>query len=97
MKSKNLKVVNLDCPMCAGKLEVSLKNINGLENVNVDFLLQKISFDYTNDTSLESALTLINNFEEVKVLSASIRFSLNICSTSNLAFDFKDFILYLFL
>ena len=69
MKSKNLKVVNLDCPMCAGKLETSLKNINGLSNVNVDFLLQKVSFDYDALSVLEEALTLINSFEEVKVLS----------------------------
>ena len=69
MKSKNLKVVNLDCPMCAGKLETSLKNINGLSNVNVDFLLQKVSFDYDALSVLEEALALINSFEEVKVLS----------------------------
>jgi copper chaperone CopZ len=72
MKDKILKVSNLDCPMCADKLETSLKAINGVGSVNVDFLLQKISVSYTTDGVLKEVIDFINNFEEVKVKAADI-------------------------
>ena len=40
------KIKNLDCPNCARELEEELSNIDGVDNVRVDFINQIVSFNY---------------------------------------------------
>lgn len=39
---KVFKIENLDCAVCASKMEEGISKIDGVENVSVSFLTQKI-------------------------------------------------------
>ncbi len=45
MKNYNFKMRNLDCANCANELERALQKIDILVNVNISFIMQKLSFD----------------------------------------------------
>ena len=45
MKTK-FKIKGLDCANCAANLERRIEKINGIEGVNINFLTQKMEFEY---------------------------------------------------
>lgn len=45
MKSK-FNIKGLDCANCASNLEIAIKKIDGVENVVVNFITQKMEIDY---------------------------------------------------
>ena len=66
------KIKNLDCPNCARELEEELSNIDGVDNVRVDFINQIVSFNYDNSDVIDIVKDKINNFEEVKVVEETV-------------------------
>ncbi len=42
---KIFKVVNLDCPDCAAKMERNIRKIKGVNEASVNFMGQKITLD----------------------------------------------------
>lgn len=42
---KTFRLENLDCANCAAKMEESLKKIEGISDVNISFMSQKLSFE----------------------------------------------------
>ena len=67
MKTK-ISITGLDCAVCAGELQELLEKIEGVNEVNVSLVDQKVFLDYECDTVLTSAKEAINGFEEVRVL-----------------------------
>ena len=45
MKSK-FKIRGLDCANCASQLERTIQKIEGIEIVNINFLTEKMEFEY---------------------------------------------------
>ncbi len=65
---KTIKVVGLDCPVCAETLEKILRKTEGITEAKVGYPLGKIELQYDSESALERALHAINTFEEVRVL-----------------------------
>ena len=42
----NFKIMNLDCANCALELEREIKKIDGIKDVNINFILQKMKLEY---------------------------------------------------
>lgn len=42
---KRFKLINLDCANCAAKMEAAIKNIDGVNDASVSFLMQKLTLD----------------------------------------------------
>lgn len=59
MKRYKFKIQNLDCVNCANELESKLKKIDGIENVSISFMMQKLSFECEEEM-------IMNKLEEVK-------------------------------
>lgn len=59
MKKYKFKIQNLDCANCANELESKLKKIEGIENVSISFMMQKLSFECEEET-------IMNKLEEIK-------------------------------
>ncbi len=45
MKNYKFKIEGLDCPNCARELEEELQEITDIENISINFMTQKLSFD----------------------------------------------------
>lgn len=54
MKSK-LKIKGLDCANCAAELERAIQKLDGVENVNISFMTQKMELEY-NETRKEEII-----------------------------------------
>ncbi len=52
MKSK-FKIEGLDCANCANELENELGKIEGIENVSINFLMQKMELEYKEENKEE--------------------------------------------
>lgn len=65
---KIIDITGLDCAECASELEEELEEIEGVKNVSVSFVTQKISLEYENEFALEKVIDKANHFEEVKVI-----------------------------
>lgn len=63
-----LKIENLDCPNCAKELEEEISKINGIDEVEVDFINQKVRFRTNEKMLIENVKFTCNHFEEVKVV-----------------------------
>lgn len=66
-----IKIRNLDCAACALELQDELKEIKGVEEVQVDFMTQRVSLVLADDTAKESeekARYAISHFEEVEIV-----------------------------
>lgn len=46
---KKFKLQNLDCANCAAKIEEKIKNIDGVKNASVSFMLQKLVIEAEGD------------------------------------------------
>ena len=62
------KIEGLDCANCARELEEELSKTQGVKDVRVDFMAQKVYVSCDADT-LEEVKRKCNNFEEVKVVA----------------------------
>lgn len=49
---KKFKLENLDCANCAAKMEEAIKKIDGVNDVNVSFMMQKMTID-ANDENFD--------------------------------------------
>lgn len=45
MKHYKFKILNLDCANCANELERSLQKLDIIENVAINFMTQKLTFE----------------------------------------------------
>lgn len=52
MKSK-FKIEGLDCANCASELENKLGKIEGIENVSINFFMQKMELEYKEENKEE--------------------------------------------
>ena len=50
---KSYKLENLDCAVCAQKIENKVKKLDGIEDVNVSFMLSKMTVDYKDKIDVE--------------------------------------------
>ena len=63
---KTFKLMDLDCAHCASKIEGAVKKINGVTNVEVHFLSQKMVLEAADDRIqeiAEEAVRLIKKIE----------------------------------
>lgn len=63
---KTVKLMDLDCAHCAAKIENEVKKLDGVDNVNVNFLSQKMvveAGDDRMDAVLKQAKKLIKKIE----------------------------------
>ena len=63
----NFKIEGLDCANCARELEEEISKIEGVKEVTVDFMAQKVYVECDGAT-LEKVKDVCNHFEEVKVV-----------------------------
>lgn len=56
----------LDCANCAAKIEESIKKIDGITNVSVNFITTKLNFacEKLNDDTLNKIRNVINKIED---------------------------------
>ena len=52
---KKFKLVDLDCAICAAKMEGAIKKIDGVNDATVSFLTQKLTLD-AEDARFEAVL-----------------------------------------
>ncbi len=65
---KTLRLQGLDCAHCATKLEEELAVLDGVINVAVAFVAQKLTVEYDSDEALQRVIDTVNQFEEVRVI-----------------------------
>lgn len=42
---KTFKLENLDCASCAAKMEDAIQKLDGVTNVNINFIMQKLTLE----------------------------------------------------
>lgn len=57
-----LPVEGMTCASCVARVEKSLKKIEGIENVSVNFATEKVSFDIGKNTNIEQAVDAIGKY-----------------------------------
>ena len=62
---KSFKLDEIDCAVCAGKLEDAIKKLDGVTDAKVNFLTQKLPLEATDETFEDV-------FESVVKLTADI-------------------------
>lgn len=67
MKRREYYLENMNCPSCAVKIENELKEIDGVENVNVDFLGQRIIVKSENDIFRDAVSVVKSHESEAEV------------------------------
>lgn len=63
---KVFKLDEIDCAVCAGKLEDAIKKLDGVEDVKINFLTQKLTLvadDANFDTVLDAVVKLTASIE----------------------------------
>ena len=65
--NKIIKIEGLDCANCARELEEEIEKLDGVREVTVDFMAQKVIVD-CDESTLERVKYTCNHFEEVKVV-----------------------------
>ena len=63
---KTIKLIDLDCGHCAAKIENAVKKIDGVTNVSVSFIKQKMDLETPDDkfdAIFEEAKNLIKKIE----------------------------------
>ena len=66
--SKTYKLINLDCPVCANKIEKAIKKIKGISFASVSYINQKMiiegeDLDNKHDLLLETCKKVDSNIE----------------------------------
>ena len=54
MNKYKFKIKNLDCANCANELEGALRKIDIIENVSINFLAQKLTFECVEEKKKEA-------------------------------------------
>lgn len=54
MKSYKFKIKNLDCANCANELEGALQKIDIIENVSINFMVQRLTFECAEENREEA-------------------------------------------
>lgn len=54
---KSYKIENLDCASCAAKMERAIKNIHGVNDANISFLMQKLTIDIEEESKVASIMS----------------------------------------
>ncbi|NLY69738.1 MAG: heavy-metal-associated domain-containing protein [Clostridiales bacterium] len=47
--TRRFKLVGLDCPVCASKIERAVKAIDGVASANVNFLTERLTVEFSGD------------------------------------------------
>ena len=68
---KVIKICNLDCAACAAELQEELETLDGINEVSVDFVGQRVTFEHEGEESLSKAIKHISSFEEVKIVDGN--------------------------
>ena len=68
---KIIKVRNLHCAACAAELQEELAAADGLSEVSVDFVTQRIALDYDAPASLARAIDMIVHFDKVEIIDGN--------------------------
>ena len=68
---RTIKIRNLDCAACAAELQEELEAIEGISEVSVDFVTQRVALVHEGDEALEKAVYSISHFEEVEIVDGS--------------------------
>ncbi|MBR2045074.1 MAG: cation transporter [Agathobacter sp.] len=53
---KKFKVENLDCAHCAAKMEEAIKKIPGVEDAAMNFMMQKLTLEISDDADMNDIL-----------------------------------------
>ena len=53
---KKYKIENLGCASCASKMEDKIKNLDGVNKVNISFITQKLKLDLEDGADLDDIL-----------------------------------------
>lgn len=62
----------LDCANCAAKIEEAISKIDGVENVSVSFMTQRMTFEIENEEKLKEIKDLIKKIEsDVDIIEES--------------------------
>lgn len=68
MKNENIKIGGMHCASCAQNIESSLKKVNGVKNVNVNFATETAKIEYDeNSTTIEELYKIIENLGYIVV------------------------------
>ena len=68
---KVIKIRNLHCAACAAELQEELAAADGLSEVSVDFVTQRIALDYDAPASLARAIDMIVHFDKVEIIDGN--------------------------
>ena len=68
---KVIKIRNLDCAACAAELQEELSGLEGVSEVSVDFVGQRVTLSHEGDQALERAIRHISSFEEVEIVDGN--------------------------
>ena len=68
---KTIRIRNLDCAACAAELQEELAAADGLSEVSVDFVTQRIALEYEGEEALKGAIHTISHFEKVEIVDGS--------------------------
>lgn len=63
---KTFKLTDLDCAHCAAKMEEAISKIDGVNNVSVNFMTQKMKLDASDerfDEILDEAIAICKKIE----------------------------------
>ncbi len=69
---KIIKIKNLDCAGCAAELQEELQKIEGLSEVSVEFVTQRVRFCCDSEKAFEKAIYEISHFEEVEIADENV-------------------------
>ena len=65
---KRLKIVGLDCPVCAGDLESLIKQIDGVQSATLVFVQGRLTVEVETPEILQTVIEAVNGFENAKVV-----------------------------
>ena len=68
---KVIKIRNLHCAACAAELQEELAAADGLSEVSVDFVTQRVALDYEEPASLARAIDMISHFDKVEIIDGN--------------------------
>lgn len=60
---KTYKMQNLDCANCAAKMERSIAKIKGVNEVSINFMMQKMLIDIDDESIIEEIVRAIKKVE----------------------------------
>lgn len=68
---KVIRICNLDCAACAAELQEELSALDGIHDVSVDFVGQRVTLEHEGEDALAAAIKHISSFEEVEIVDGN--------------------------